>query len=123
MTEVNGAGSGEPAVAADEAGSNPAGNPAPSSPHHGPAVCAIASEFMARYKGTPIPDGFALDAAQAGLVAALPHLQGATPAVDREALEQAIERGAIAADLAKYFLPGDMGKFVNEVMPLIAGAP
>jgi hypothetical protein len=29
----DGAGSGEPAVAAGEAGSNPAGNPAPSSPH------------------------------------------------------------------------------------------
>lgn len=48
--------------------------------------------------------------------------EGATPAIDREALEQAIERGAVDADVAKYFKPGDMDKFVNEVLALIEGA-
>ena len=42
---------------------------------NGPAVRAIAAEFMARYKGTSEPDEFALAAAEAGLLAALPHLQ------------------------------------------------
>lgn len=69
----------EPAqVVSDEAASS-----------HGPAVRAIASEFMARYKGTPDPDEFALNAAQAGLLAALP-LLGPRPLLDREAALQAI---------------------------------
>jgi hypothetical protein len=39
----DGVGSGEPAVAAGEAGSNPAGNPAPSSPHPEPVAEQIAT--------------------------------------------------------------------------------
>ena len=60
----------EPVGVGDEAARN-----------HGPAVSAIAAEFMARYKGTSTPDEFALDAAQAGLLAALP-LLGTRPQPD-----------------------------------------
>jgi hypothetical protein len=48
----DGAGSGEPAVAAGEAGSNPAGNPAPSSPHlDRQAVMAYYHSQFCEYDG------------------------------------------------------------------------
>jgi len=56
---------------------------------NGPAVRAIAAEFMARYKGSAEPDEFALSAAEAGLLAALPHL-APVPVADRERVAEAL---------------------------------
>jgi len=92
----DGAGSGEPAVAAGEAGSIPAGNPAPSSPH--------LEDWTEEERGFVEIALSAADSGNAGhwptvatyLAAEVRRLragEGATPAIDREALHaQLIER-------------------------------
>jgi len=104
----DGAGSGEPAVAAGEAGSIPAGNPAPSSPH----LTAVAVEAGAEAYWDDIryeaelgwsdlvkDDGTVAEIYRRAARVILSAVgEGATPAIDREAL-RAAERQQVAQSI------------------------
>jgi hypothetical protein len=92
----DGAGSGEPAVAAGEAGSIPAGNPAPSSPHMEPVaerIATIIEEYADDLQPPTTVEWLELrdwfkDLLHEVAAKAREIGEGATPAIDREQIAE-----------------------------------